>query len=359
MKVAVLGNGQLGSMLQQAGLRIGIAVDLLDIEQTEQACLPAPDVPITAEREHWPVNAFTQALQHHPGWLNTAAFASLTNRITQKTLIDHLGLPTAPWCVFPAGLPPAQLREQLHQTLGPDIFLKRAMGGYDGKGQQRLKVGCEKALPAWGNAAIAEQAMNFDTEVSIFGARGRDGQVVYYSLTENRHDEGVLTISLSLLSHWDALQAQAETMLHRVMQALDYVGVMAMECFVLNGQLFINEIAPRVHNSGHWTQAGASISQFEMHLRAVCGLPMPQPWQTASCMMINLLGLPYNPAWLQQGAAQLHWYGKSWQAGRKMGHLNFCHSDPKQLAQWLMAVEMPASFNGARDWALHRLSAPR
>jgi 5-(carboxyamino)imidazole ribonucleotide synthase len=350
MKVAVLGTGQLGAMLHQAGQRIGIEVRLLDIEA---GLLPPVDMPITAEREHWPCNSFTDAVQRHPRWLNSTAFSVLSNRIRQKALLDDLGLPTARWCVASAGLSQALL----HQELGPDIFLKRATGGYDGRGQQRLREGFVNNFTAWADDAVAEQAICFETEVSIIGARGRDGRIVNYRLTENRHDDGVLTISLSQPCRFDTLQPKAEQMLRRVMQALDYVGVMAMECFVVDGELLINEIAPRVHNSGHWTQAGASISQFELHLRAVCGLPLPQPEQAGCSMMINLLGLPYNAAWLRHGAAQLHWYGKSLQPGRKMGHLNFYHPNPAQLADWLIALELHAAFESSRAWALSRLGA--
>jgi len=265
--VAVLVTGQLGSMLQQAGQRIGIDVHLLNIEKDR---LPEVETPITAEREHWPLNSFTEALQRQPGWLNSAAFSALSNRTQQKALLDQLGLPTAPWCVMAVGMS----QKDLHQQVGPDIFLKRASGGYDGRGQLRLKEGIVSDLPAWADNAIAEQAIRFESEVSIIGARAGDGQTVYYRLTENRHDDGVLTISLSQPYRFDALQSKAEKMLGQVMQHLDYVGVMAMECFIVDGQLLINEIAPRVHNSGHWTQAGASISQFELHLRAVCGLPL-------------------------------------------------------------------------------------
>jgi len=350
MKVAVLGTGQLGAMLKQAGQRIGIDVHLLSIEKD---LLPDVDMPITTEREHWPINPFTEALQRRPGWLNKAAFSVLPNRAKQKALIDQLGLPTAPWCAVSAGMS----QEDLHQQLGPDIFLKRARGGYDGRGQQRLRKGFVSDFPTWADDAVAEQAISFETEVSIIGARGRDGQTVYYRLTENRHEEGVLTISLSQPYRFDALQQEAEQMLFQVMQHLDYVGVMAMECFVVDGQLLINEIAPRVHNSGHWTQAGASISQFELHLRAVYDLPLPQVEQAGCSMMINLLGLPYNTAWLRHGAAQLHWYGKSLQPGRKMGHLNFYHPSPEQLAAWLIALEVPVNFESSRRWALSLLNA--
>ncbi|MCD6027596.1 MAG: phosphoribosylaminoimidazole carboxylase [Solimicrobium sp.] len=349
MKVAVLGEGQLGMMLKQAGQRIGIDVHLLNVDKNR---LPEVDIPITAEREHWPLTSFTEALQRHPGWLNSAAFSTLPDRRQQKALLDKLGLPTAPWRVVGADV----TQKDLHQQLGPDVFLKRARGGYDGHGQQRLKEGFLADFPSWTDNAIAEQAIRFETEVSIIGARGGDNHTVYYRLTENRHDDGVLTISLSRPDRWDALQAKAEQMLQQVMQHLDYVGVMAMECFVVDGELLINEIAPRVHNSGHWTQAGASISQFELHLRAVCGLPLPQPEQFGFSMMINLLGLSYNSGWLRQGAAQLHWYGKIVQPGRKMGHLNFYHpTSPTQLAEWLIQLEAPSVFESSRIWALSQL----
>ena len=348
MKVAILGNGQLGDMMRQAGQRIGIEVSLLDIDKGE---LPGDDVIITAEREHWPDNAFTAALQSHPGWLNRAAFAALTNRQKQKAVLDELDLPTAPWCIPTSGMTQADL----HRQLGPDIFLKSASGGYDGRGQQRLKMHQPATLHDWLTDAVAEQAIAYDTEVSIIGARNVHGEVVYYRLTENRHDNGVLSISLSLEARFASMQPQAEQLLHQVMDALDYVGVMAIECFVVGEQLLINEIAPRVHNSGHWTQAGASISQFELHLRAVCGLPLPQPVQSGASMMINLLGVEYNTQWLQHGAAQLHWYDKSWQPGRKMGHLNFYHPEKKQLALWLAELDLPASYAPASTWALARL----
>jgi 5-(carboxyamino)imidazole ribonucleotide synthase len=348
MKVAVLGTGQLGAMLRQAGQRIGIDVRLIDVDQ---GGVPEADVHLTAEREHWATNALTDALRRHPGWLNDAAFTLLSNRIRQKRLLDELSLPTAPWCVPQRGTTQAAL----HRELGADIFLKRATGGYDGRGQQRLTADCDADVAAWTDQAVAEQAIGFDSEVSIIGARGRDGQIVCYRLTENRHDNGVLTISLSRDGRFERWQHRAEQMLQRVMRHLDYIGVMAIECFVVGDQLLVNEIAPRVHNSGHWTQAGASISQFELHLRAVCGLPLPKPQQAPCAMMVNLLGMPYDTAWIKHGASQLHWYDKPWQPGRKMGHINVIHADAAALADWLAALALPASYHGARAWALDRL----
>lgn len=351
MNIAVLGNGQLGAMMQQAGLRIGVGVQLLDIDAGE---LEAPDMIVTAEREHWPQNAFTTSLAQAPGWLNATAFHHLADRLRQKTLITNLGLPTAPWRVFT----PAMGQSGIHAALGPDVFLKSSQGGYDGRGQLRLKQATPTVLPfpAWAEQSLAEQAIAFDTEVSIIGARGRDGAMVFYRLTENRHQDGVLAISISRPGAFDALQAPAEAMLRTLMTALDYVGVMAVECFVVNGQLMINEIAPRVHNSGHWTQAAASISQFELHVRAVCGLPLPQPVQEGAALMVNLLGVDYNAAWLQHSAAQLHWYGKTLLPGRKMGHINFAAPHSAQLATWLAEMALPAELDSTRSWAMQRLA---
>ena len=352
MNIAILGNGQLGAMMQQAGLRIGVGVQLLGIEGGQ---LAAPDMIVSAEREHWPENDFTTNLVKAPGWLNAKAFYHLADRIRQKTFITDLGLPTAPWRVFST----ATGQAGIHAELGADVFLKSPRGGYDGRGQLRLKQATPVALPfpEWADQSLAEQAIPFDTEVSIIGARGRDGQMVFYRLTENRHQDGVLAISISRPGAFDALQAPAEEMLRKLMTALDYVGVMAVECFVVNGELLINEIAPRVHNSGHWTQAAASISQFELHVRAVCGLPLPQPVQQGSALMVNLLGVDYDAAWMQHGAAQLHWYGKSLLPGRKMGHINFAAPDAAQLATWLAEMTLPASLNSARSWAMSRLAA--
>ncbi len=348
MNVAVLGNGQLGMMLQRAGGRIGIDVQLLDIDT---GILPQAVTPISAEREHWPDNSWTAALQGHPGWLNREAFFHLSDRTRQKAFIARLGLATAPWRKVGEGT----LQDTLHQELGPDVFLKSARGGYDGRGQMRVRQGSEVELPAWADGALAEQAIPFDAEVSIIGARGRDGQTRFYRLTENRHVDGVLAASISLPVRSHALQLQAENMLQVVMASLGYVGVMAIEFFVVDGALLINEIAPRVHNSGHWTQAGASICQFEMHLRAVCGLPLPVPEQPGASMMLNLVGQPYDAAWLSHGAAQLHWYGKTWRPGRKMGHVNFFHPESEELAVWLEAMPLPAGLEGSRAWALSRL----
>ena len=347
--VYVLGNGQLGGMLVEAGRRLGIEVVLLAPEHP--IALPA-DAIISAEREHWPENNFTAQIQQHPGWLNAQAFAQLTNRRQQKSLLDVLGLPTARWLPTQADTSV----DTLHCTLGNDVFLKRSTGGYDGRGQCRLKRGTDTVLPEWLADGIAEERINFITEVSLLGARSRSGQVTFYELTENFHANGILQISVKTPGKFAHYQHEAERMLTTLMEHLDYIGVMAVEFFVTENGLLINEIAPRVHNSGHWTQAGASISQFEMHLRAVCDLPLPRAEQLGHSMMVNLIGLPQNPAWLNVSGSQLHWYGKEARAGRKLGHINFHHPKPEQLLEWLDNLPLGELYDDAKVWATQQLS---
>lgn len=351
MNVAVLGNGQLGAMLRQAGARLGVGVNLLNIDAD---VYPAADVMLTVEREHWPANPYTEALQQHPNWLNRNALQTLANRARQKTLLDELDIATAAWFAPSAG---TELNA-LHSRLGPDIFLKRTEGGYDGRGQQRLIETKPAALPEWITAAIAEQAIPYERELSIIGARNRAGQICFYELTENHHEQGILMISIHQSGRYQALQGQAQGMLSKVMNALDYVGVMAMELFLVGDQLMVNEIAPRVHNSGHWTQAGAAIDQFELHIRAVCDLPLPTPRQTGTCLMLNLIGMEFDQTWLASASAQCHWYGKQCLPGRKMGHLNFYQPEAAGIIQLVEQLNLPHNYDSSLAWARAILATP-
>ena len=347
-QVAILGNGQLGGMMKEAGMALGIPVTLLDIEGDT---MPSPGHIVTAEREHWIPNDFTKALVQHPNWLNAKAMEILPDRRTQKQLLDQLGVPTAPWTIPD----PSQGAQALIDKLGSLVFVKSARGGYDGRGQARLRSGAD-VLPDWAGEAIAEQGIAFQQEVSLVSARGRDGQVVHYRLTRNHHHEGILQFSISLGDTSPDLQQQAETHMRKVLEALDYVGVMAIEYFDAGGKLLVNEIAPRVHNSGHWTQAGASVSQFEMHLRAVCGLPLVSPVQEGHAAMINLIGVAFDPSWLAHPAAEVHWYAKDLRPGRKMGHINLRANDKATLAQWLQNFPLPEHYSEGRAWTQQQLA---
>ena len=352
--VCVLGNGQLGRMLRQAGEPLGIAVYPVGIDAEPEA-VPYQNSVITAEIERWPETALTRELATHSAFVNRDIFPRLADRLTQKQLLDQLGLATAPWQLLAS----AAEWPQVFAALGELAIVKRRVGGYDGRGQWRLRPGQEAELPAdaYGEC-IVEQGINFSGEVSLVGARGHDGRSVFYPLTHNLHEDGILRTSVALPQPNPALQQQAEQMLAAILNELNYVGVMAMECFIVGDRLLINELAPRVHNSGHWTQNGASISQFELHLRAILGLPLPQPVVSTPSVMVNLIGTAVNEQWLSLPLVHLHWYEKEVRPGRKVGHLNLSDPSAAVLRQALQALAplLPGEYQSGLDWAQQKLA---
>ncbi|ASM01097.1 MULTISPECIES: 5-(carboxyamino)imidazole ribonucleotide synthase [Serratia] len=352
--VCVLGNGQLGRMLRQAGEPLGIAVYPVGIDAEPEA-VPYQNSVITAEIERWPETALTRELATHSAFVNRDIFPRLADRLTQKQLLDQLGLATAPWQLLAS----AAEWPQVFAALGELAIIKRRVGGYDGRGQWRLRPGQEAELPAdaYGEC-IVEQGINFSGEVSLVGARGHDGRSVFYPLTHNLHEDGILRTSVALPQPNPALQQQAEQMLAAILNELNYVGVMAMECFIVGDRLLINELAPRVHNSGHWTQNGASISQFELHLRAILGLPLPQPVVSTPSVMVNLIGTAVNEQWLSLPLVHLHWYEKEVRPGRKVGHLNLNDPSAADLRQALQALAplLPGEYQSGLAWAQQKLA---
>lgn len=350
--VWVLGDGQLGAMLRHAGQPLAIDVRPVDIMTPTGADLGIePQHIITAEREQWPESSTSLQLSTHQHFINGPVFGRLADRFTQKSLLDELDVATAPW-----QLVDNQVSEQhLHTAYGERVLLKRRTGGYDGKGQHWLKQAESTLIPTdWRNECIAEQAINFDEEVSLVGVRTQDGRCLFYPLTLNLHQDGILMASIAPLSRLAHLQAKAESMLSTIMNGLEYVGVMAMECFRVGDSLLVNELAPRVHNSGHWTQAGCHISQFELHLRALCQLPIHQPQVNFQCVMVNLIGVDKDDRWLSLPNAELFWYNKEVRPGRKVGHLNLSvhnmemlKNSISQLQQW-----MPAQYQAPLAWIL-------
>lgn len=349
----VLGAGQLGAMLKQAGTPLGIDVRPVDIEATDELPLQANDI-VTAEREEWPETVATKQLATHNNFVNLATFPQLADRLTQKQWLDRLGLATAPW--FPVEADSSA--QHAYDTLGERVLMKRRRGGYDGKGQYWLKQAENTEIPEeWKGQAIAEQAINFDEEVSLVGVRGKDGEKYFYPLTLNLHINGILYASISPLKRLDQYQSKAETMLGKLMDALDYVGVMAMECFRVGDDLLINELAPRVHNSGHWTQAGSNVCQFENHVRAVMGLPLVSAEIKNQSMMVNLIGVDLDYQWLSIPSLELYWYQKDVRPGRKVGHLNFCTGNLTVLNTSLDRLNMPAPYPQAIEWLKANLPA--
>jgi len=341
MSMLIIGSGQLGLMMAAEGGRLGIQIDRLDFTRheilpgTSSLRIPAAldyilshyDV-ISAELEHLPQDDFFDAIYQSPAWVNPQAFAVLPDRYTQKQLLDTLNIPTAPWHFIDSDAALAQTR----QTLGSALIVKATRGGYDGKGQWSLSADTTVTPPPelYGQL-IAETKIPFLGEVSLIGARTRDGKFTFLPLSENVHHQGILRFTLAGNACSETMQTEAESMLTTLMNHLDYVGVMAMECFVTDNGLLVNELAPRVHNSGHWSQQGAECDQFALHIRALLDLPAPTQQQYQPTMMLNLIGCSFNPQWLTISGVACHWYGKETRPGRKVGHLNINVSDHKQL----------------------------
>lgn len=353
-RIWVLGAGQLGAMLRHAGMPLDLDIRPVDINEATAPALAADDL-VTAEREQWPDTLITHALAQHPRFINKNVFGRLADRKTQKELIDSLGIATAPWRNVAGDITANELRDQL----GERVLLKRRTGGYDGRGQHWLRTDDDQVPDDWQGEAIAEQAINFDEEVSLVGVRNTAGECVFYPLTLNLHLNGILYASVAPLARLQPLQAQAEAMLGKILNALDYVGVMAMETFRVGDTLLINELAPRVHNSGHWTQAGASISQFEYHLRAVAAMATPAPQVIGQSVMINLIGTDYHPAWRDLSCARTYWYGKEVRPGRKVGHINITSDNITEIRETLVLLGdlLPEQYyRTAIEWSLDALA---
>lgn len=356
-KVLILGAGQLARMMALAGAPLNIEIIAYDVNSqtvihplTKQPqslslseAIAYVDV-ITAEFEHIPHDILAICVESGKFQPNADAIKAGGDRRLEKTLLEQADVRNAPYHVI-------NTREDLDEAItkiGLPIVLKSALGGYDGKGQWRLTnisqvnaiwFEMEQCIAETPNQAIvAEQLIPFQREVSLIGARTHNGNIQVFNLTENIHINGVLNLSTAIVGD-TPLQQQADTMFRSVANHLNYVGVLAIEFFELNGELLVNEIAPRVHNSGHWTQQGAETCQFENHLRAVCHFPLGNTQLIRPSAMINILGIDQipNDIYAQEGC-HVHWYGKEKRIGRKMGHINVCADTPEQLQYRLIML---------------------
>ena len=345
MRVAVLGGGQLGRMLALEGIPLGhrftflepspdppagalgtvVAARYDDAEALERIAASA-DV-VTWEFENVPAESAAFLAARLPVRPPPAALAATQDRLAEKQMFRRLGIPTAPFHPLDT---PAQLGPALTATGLPAVIKTRRFG-YDGKGQAVVRSADEAAaaLNKLGPWLIAERFVDFERELSILAARGRDGSRVFYPLTENHHRDGILRTSHAPAPGLaDGLQRAAEEFAGSVMERLDYVGVLAIELFQRRGRLLANEMAPRVHNSGHWTLDGADTSQFENHIRAVTGLPLAAPRMAGPAAMLNIIGeLPGAAAVTAIPGAHLHLYDKAPRPGRKLGHVNVSGRD--------------------------------
>ena len=358
--VGVLGGGQLGRMLALAGYPLGLRFRFLDpspdacVGQLAEHIVGSYDDPAVLERfaqgldivtyefENVPVETAQLLSSHVTVYPPPGALEVAQDRLTEKSFFREHGIPTPPFL-------PVGRREELSKalrTLGTPAVLKTRRFGYDGKGQ--VVIGSvTDAEAAWaalgGKPLILEGFVRFDRELSILSVRAKDGKTAFYPLVENHHREGILRLSIAPAPNISGeMQATAEGYARRVMEALDYVGVLAIELFAVGSKLLANEMAPRVHNSGHWTIEGAETSQFENHLRAVLGLPLGSTAIRGHSAMLNIIGdLPDIEKALRLPNTRLHLYGKEPRPGRKIGHVTLRVDDAGALAdgiEWLRPV---------------------
>ena len=355
MKVGVIGGGQLGRMLALAGTPLGMqftfldpAVDacaaavgehlLADYDSPEHLQQLAQTVDlVTFEFESVPAETVAFLEQFVPVYPSASALRIARDRWFEKSMFKELDIPTTE---FADVLSQADLDLAVAQIGLPAVLKTRTLG-YDGKGQKVLRepVDVLDAFAYLGNVpCILEGFVAFTGEVSLVAVRGRDGEIKSYPLVHNVHNDGILHLSVASDGH--PLQALAEEYAGRVLKQLDYVGVLAFEFFEVDGGLKANEIAPRVHNSGHWTIEGSECSQFENHLRAVAGLPLGSTARVGHSAMLNFIGsVPSAEKVLAIADCHLHDYHKAAKVGRKVGHATLRSQDARQLQQHIAELE--------------------
>lgn len=351
MTIGILGGGQLGYMLALAGYPLGLHFRFLD---------PSPQAPVgriatrvtaeyddesalekfanglevvTYEFENVPVQAARCLAKHAAVYPPPEALEAAQDRLSEKSLFEELGIATTNF----AAVNSLQELDGALKKIGLPAVLKTRRMGYDGKGQWVLRTTEDVAqlkanFPA--TELILENFVPFTREVSVLAVRGRTGETAFYPLVENHHRGGILRLSLAPAPHLEPkLQEEGEVAARKILEKLNYVGVLAIEFFVCEGKLLANEMAPRVHNSGHWSIEGAVTSQFENHLRAVMGWPLGSTATQGHSAMINLIGeVPEASEVLPVPDAHLHLYGKSLRPGRKVGHVTVRASSAKELA---------------------------
>ena len=358
--VGILGGGQLARMMALSAAPLGLRFLVMDTVADACAGQFAPlivgdwrdesalaefaskvDV-VTFDFENVPAESAQWLAERVPVFPSPRALAVAQDRLAEKTLFCDLGIPVPPF----AAVDSREGLEQAVATISTPCILKTRRLGYDGKGQFRLRSDADigAAWDALGAQApkvglILEGFVAFERELSVVAVRGRDGEFRPWSLTENWHVDGVLSASLAPASVETDLQASAFRHARRLAEALDYVGVFALELFCRDGELLANELAPRVHNSGHWSIEGAETSQFQDHLRAVLGLPLGDTRNLGHACMLNWIGeMPDAGAVLAEAGGHWHDYGKSPRAGRKVGHATLRSDSTGELADALVRV---------------------
>ena len=355
MKIGVIGGGQLGRMLALAGTPLGMSFSFLDpavdacaqalgehivADYNDQVALrqlaDSVDL-VTFEFESVPAETVAFLADFVPVYPSANALRIARDRWFEKSMFKDLGIPTPEF----ADIQSQADLDQAVAAIGLPAVMKTRTLGYDGKGQKVLREPSDVvgAFAELGSVpCILEGFVPFTGEVSLIAVRARDGQTQFYPLVHNTHVGGVLNLSIAGTAH--PLQALAEDYVGRVLKELDYVGVLAFEFFEVDGGLKANEIAPRVHNSGHWTIEGSECSQFENHLRAVTGLPLGSTATVGEAAMVNFLGeVPNAKDVLAIADCHLHHYGKAFKAGRKVGHATIRSRDKAALEASIAKVQ--------------------
>jgi 5-(carboxyamino)imidazole ribonucleotide synthase len=357
MTVGIVGGGQLGRMLAMAGFPLGLKFVLFDPSADAPAGAVAPltrgefddrqlllktfetsDV-VTYEFENVPVDSARELAGRTKVFPPPVALEISQDRLEEKRFFRKLGIGTADFR-------PVDSIESLKsalEELGLPAVLKTRRLGYDGKGQAVITsmTSASQAWDAVGKApSILEQWILFDRELSVISVRGRNGELKFYPLVENHHRDGILRVSRAPAPDLTSdLQILGETIAATLMDALGYVGVIAIELFEWKGKLIANEFAPRVHNSGHWTIEGAVTSQFENHLRAICGMPLGDTKAIGSSAMINIIGeLPDMSMLMSMPDVHPHLYGKESRPKRKIGHVTVCGDGGEEFRKRVAAV---------------------
>jgi 5-(carboxyamino)imidazole ribonucleotide synthase len=353
--IGILGGGQLGRMLAMAAARLGLRCQIFSPDPESPAfdvvlnatCAEYADVEalelfahdvdvITYEFENVPAAAAMILGERRPVLPDRKILETTQDRLAEKNFVKRLGIGTADY----ADVSSAQDLREAIARLGLPAVIKTRRFGYDGKGQAIIRDG-DDPDGIWEDlgtrSAILEAFIPFEREISVIAARSTDGRVECFDVTENEHRDHILKISRAPADIPDALASEARAIAGTIADALRYVGVLAVEMFVLQGGggLLVNEIAPRVHNSGHWTLDGATISQFEQHIRAIAGWPLGKPVRHGPVTMTNLIGDEINSyeQWLAVPGATVHLYGKSTpRPGRKMGHVTQVGKIPPKTA---------------------------
>ncbi|MEO8376666.1 MAG: 5-(carboxyamino)imidazole ribonucleotide synthase [Candidatus Sumerlaeota bacterium] len=353
--IGIMGAGQLGMMLAQAGTRLGMSFRFLDPATEiaarglgEHICAAYEDIDaleefargltaITYEFENVPLESVRWLSQRVPVHPQPEALKEAQDRLFEKTFFHSVGIPVPDFSAF-------FFRDEYDDAvrkIGLPAVLKTRRFGYDGKGQRVVRT-LDEAGRAFkelnGMPLFLEGFVPFDRELSIIAVRSLEGECRFYPLVENHHRDGILRLSIAPAPNLtEQLQKEAEDYVRRVMEKLNYVGVLAIEFFVREGALSANEMAPRVHNSGHWTIEGAETSQFENHLRAITGMPLGSTAAKGHSEMINIIGeFPDLTEARKKEGVSIHDYGKKPRAGRKLGHVTI-NGESSAIVESLMA----------------------